>query len=642
MARLRVLAAGTAVLVAGVAALPYAGLDGGAGDAAATAAAGAPAAAAQAPAGPEPVNAGGATGRVALAGPWTLRGDRTMRVATKAWPAGAFDGSTIGVPDVPNANHITGMAGVRSFQGSVGWYRTTFTVPDDGRYALRFESVNHRASIWLDGKKLGTHVGEYLPFELEAQLAAGRSHQLVVRADWRDPQRMKVEGWHRTWFNFGGINREVTIRPIGAADLKAPTVRTRLAGTTAKVDVTVVVHNRSASRSVAVQGSLTRGGQTYPLSFPPTVVPANADERVAASVEVPNAALWAPGSPDLYDLHLEVPGEAGYTTRTGLREVSTRGTELLLNGHPIVLRGASIHEDAKGRGDGLTGADMDLLVADLKKLGANATRSQHPLSPALLERLDAAGILVWQGVGPVDAPGSWTSKTAKLREQARHRVRTTLAQAQTHPSILAWNLANEVAGDGHPGGQAKYIDAMARELHRRDPGRLVGLDVWGVHPPKKAGGLMYRNIDAIGDTNYIGWYEQNGASPKRLRSAIRSHIALFQRVFPGKVLIVTEFGAESNGRNPTRKPGGFQFQADLLRTHIETYSQMPGVSGMLVWNLRDFAVSPRFAGGSIRSQVPGIRLVRGVNQKGLWTYGNRPKPAVAAVQHAFAQVGRAR
>jgi hypothetical protein len=153
---------------------------------------------------------------------------------------------------------------------------------------------------------------------------------------------------------------------------------------------------------------------------------------------------------------------------------------------------------------------------------------------------------------------------------------------------------------------------------------------------------MYRNIDAIGDTNYIGWYEHNGASPKRLGQAIRSHVAGFQRVFPGKVLIVTEFGAESNGRNPTRQPGGFEFQADLLRLHIETYRALPGVSGMLVWNLRDFAVSPRFAGGSIRSQVPGIRLVRGVNQKGLWTYGNRPKPAVAAVRDAFEQIADGR
>ena len=114
--------------------------------------------------------------------------------------------------------------------------------------------------------------------------------------------------------------------------------------------------------------------------------------------------------PALQALRLEVPGEAGFTARVGLRELRWAGGRLRLNGEALVLRGASIQEDAPGRGDALTDADVDAIVARLQAIGANATRSQHPLSPALLERLDAAGILVWQGVGPVDAPGAWTSR----------------------------------------------------------------------------------------------------------------------------------------------------------------------------------------------------------------------------------------
>jgi hypothetical protein len=59
---------------------------------------------------------------------------------------------------------------------------------------------------------------------------------------------------------------------------------------------------------------------------------------------------------------------------------------------------------------------------------------------------------------------------------------------------------------------------------------------------------------------------------------------------------------------------------------------------MLVWNLQDFALSPAFAGGSVRRQAPGIALVRGINQKGLFTYGGRPKPAAAAVRRLYAEV----
>ncbi|WP_372787981.1 glycoside hydrolase family 2 protein [Paraconexibacter sp.] len=580
---------------------------------------------------------GGATGRMALAGPWRVQTDRYDHGRLKGYQAGAFEGSRAMLPFSPNAKTLTGKAGAESFRGTVAWYRTTFSVPTGGDYRLRFESVNHRATVYLDGRKLGTHLGEYLPFEYLVGLEEGVQHELVVKADWRGPLRMKKAGWHRTWFNFGGINREVSVRPVGTAELTAPTIQTRLQPDgSAKVDVTIHARNRINARSLPVSGVLRRGDERYPLSFPDIVV-ARGDTRVLyAQVTVPKPALWAPGSPNLYDLEIGIPGEAGYVEKVGLREITRRGSDLLLNGQRIVLRGASIHEDAKGRGDAVTAADMDGLVKDLVSIGANATRAQHPLHPALLERLDAAGILLWMGIGPVDAPGAWTSRGSKLQAQARRRVRTTFFQTQTHPSLIAWNLVNEIAGNGHPAGQIPYIRTMSAELKRRDPGRLVALDVWGAHPPKKAG-AVYRNIDAIGDTNYIGWYEKTKARRSTVRKAIRDHIGLLRRVFPDKILAVTEFGAEANRLNPTNKPGGFRFQADLLKLHLDVYSSIPKLSGMLVWNLRDFAVAPSFAGGSIRKQVPEIKIVKGINQKGLFEYSGRRKPSADVVKAAFAR-----
>jgi len=583
------------------------------------------------------VHLGGPDGRVAIPGPWTLRGDKGFNGVARGWPTGNFAGSTVTVPNSPNAKRITGSAGLDSFRGSAGWYRTTITIPADGPYALRFESVNHKGTVWIDGKSLGSHLGTYLPFEKRVQLTAGQ-HTLVVRADWRNPARLKREAWHRTWFNFGGINREVTLRPLGKSEITAPVIRTRLKrGGGALVDVQVRLRNRDVTREIPAGGALIRDGKRYEFSFPALRIPARATRVISTTVAVPDAALWSPEAPNLYDVELAAPGETRYALRTGLREISQRGRRLLLNGKAVQLRGASIHEDAQGRGDAVTPADMDEIVRELKALGANATRAQHPLSSALMERLDAAGIMVWMGIGPVDAPGAFTSKTPDLRRQSERRVRKSLFQLQTHPSLIAWNLANEVAGDGHPDGQADYIDDMARELKRRDPGRLVALDVWGAHPPRKPGGAMYRNIDAIGDTNYIGWYEKTLEPKAKVNRAIRDHVRLMKRVFPGKILVVTEFGAEANGDNQTSKPGGFAFQADLLRRHIDMYRTEPGLSGMLVWNLRDFAVSPAFAGGSIRRQVPDIEIVRGLNQKGLYFYDGRPKPSVRVVRAALAR-----
>jgi beta-galactosidase/beta-glucuronidase len=586
-----------------------------------------------------PAAKGGPNGRLAVAGPWVMADDPGDFGAQNGWPAGHFGGEITTVPRAANAAKVTGAAGVAAYRGGITWYRTTLTAPRTASYALRFESVHHIATVWLDGKLIGTHTGAYLPFELRLRLRAGVPHTLVVRADYRYPTRQKRDGWHRTWFNYGGINREVTLRPLAASELEAPAVNTKLYRGAAVVDLQVSVHNRSRrSRDLQVRGGLGHAGRVTPVRFPTVHLGPGETRRVVTRVVVQKPALWAPGSPSLYALHLAVPGEGAWDDSVGLREVTRRGRELLLNGQRLRLHGASINEDAEGDGDALTPADMDAVVADLKAVGANATRAQHALSPPLLERLDRAGIMVWQGVGPVDAPGAWTSSTPSLAHAARERVRVSVRQLQLHPSVIAWNLANEIAGNGHDPSQVAYISDMARELHARDPGRIVAVDLWGPHPPKVPGAI-YRDVDAVALTNYIGWYEGAGESRKAIAERLHSTVLGFTRLFKDKVLLVSEFGAEANSANADESPGGYGYQSWLLRRHIATYRALPQLSGMLVWNLRDFGVAPTFAGGSIKSVAPAVVIQRGLNTKGLFTYDNRAKPAAAAVRHAFAGLG---
>jgi hypothetical protein len=298
----------------------------------------------------------------------------------------------------------------------------------------------------------------------------------------------------------------------------------------------------------------------------------------------------------------------------------------------VRLRGASLQEDTQGRGDALAPADMDAIVGKLQAIRANATRAQHLLSAPLLERLDAAGILVWQEIGPIDAPGNWTSTTPALRASARERVLQSAREASVHPSILAWTLGNEVANSGHTGGQAAWVDSSARLLHRIDPGRPVALDVWGSAVPANDNGLMYRHIDAIGVTLYEGWYQRPGESAAALVINFRRRLAQIHRTFGARLTIASEFGAEGTGLNAAATPGGLDYQAQLLANHIRTYRSDPELDGWLVWALQDFALIPTFRGGSIRRAIPSMRLVEGVNQKGLFTYGGRPKPAVAVVR----------
>jgi hypothetical protein len=589
-----------------------------------------------APHGDPPTIYAGPGDRVQLGGLWRFRKDPDNVGSDKGYQAGRFGGGQlVHVPFVPDATKISGDKGLWSFQGSIGWYRTHVDVPVDGVYVIRFESVNHRARVYMDGKRVGEHKGEYLPFEVRVPLTAGTRHSLVVRADWRGPAAMKHDGWHRLWFNFGGINRGVSIRRVGPSEITYPEMNTRLTDDgAALVDLKVHLRNNLDPRSLGVKGALIRGDRRVEFEFPPEPLAQYGTEVLQTQVRVEQPDLWSPTAPNLWDLELEVPGESTYRARVGLREVRADGAALLLNGKPIRLRGASIHEDVFGRGDALRPFDQDRLIEHLKAIDANATRSQHPIDPGLVERLDAAGIMVWQGVGPTDAPGAWTSRGEKRMQAARERVRTSVRQAQLNPSIITWNLANEVAGDGHPYGQIPYVDSMAAELKQIDPSRPIALDIWGAHPPHEPS-LIYRHIDMIGWTNYIGWYESTNASADELRKEIKTRLAAIRAVFPDKVIAVTEFGAEANSRNATTAPGGYAFQAHLLDLHLSTYASIPNLAGALIWNLRDFAVAPSFFGGSIKRQVPNIKLVRGLNQKGLFDVRYKAKPAVAVVNGRF-------
>jgi hypothetical protein len=586
---------------------------------------------AQAPA-RQPVIFAGPGGRVPLTS-WTLRRDPANRGLARGFSRGGFPGASVSVPNVVNPTPYTGHAGALNYEGSIAWYRTSFQAAKAGVYALEFQSANYLATVWVDGHMLGSHHGSYLPFEERTQLAAG-THTVVVRTDWRDPAQQAREGFHRTWFNWGGLDGEVDVRAVGESELSQPTIQSTLTpdvstASEATVKLSVQVHNYGASRTLAPEGSLVHGSQTIALRFPALALAHGQGATDTTTVTVTQPALWSPSSPNLYDMTLNISGESGYSARVGLRQLTWHGGHVYLNGTQLSLHGASIQEDALGHGDALTPADQDKLVEELKQIDANVVRSQHPLDPALLERLDEAGILVWQGVGPVEGAANWYSTTPRLLAEAEGQARTAVLAAELHPSIFAWNLVDEVAENGRDSQEVDYVRTIAHWIHQHDPTRMVAVDVWGDHPPTHAGPL-YSEADAIAETDYSGWYDYPRDSPAQVEAKMRGRLAAMERTFAGKVLVISEFGAESNGLNPPGSPGSYAYQAKLLAEHIDVYAADPRLTAMMVWVLRDYPLTPTFEGGSIKEVLPRLRLIEGLNQKGLFTYGGQPKPGVVS------------
>src|SRR5262249_11593442 len=157
--------------------------------------------------------------------------------------------------------------------------------------------------------------------------------------------------------------------------------------------------------------------------------------------------------------------------------------------------------------------------------------------------------------------------------------RSAVAAERLHPSVIAWNLVDEVAGNGRDSEEVSYVQTLTHWLHSTDPGRIVAVDVWGDHPPKRPGAL-FAGVDAIAETDFSGWYDAPRDTPAQLAAMMRSRLAAMSRAFPGRVLLISEFGAESNGLNPSGSPGGYDFQAHLLAQHVAVYEADPHLSGM--------------------------------------------------------------
>ncbi len=564
---------------------------------------------------------------------WTMREDHADRGLARRWQRGGFSGAAVTVPSTLRANAYKGAAGVANYAGSVAWYETSFQAPQAGAYALDFASASFLASVWVDGSAVGSHRGAYLPFSFTRRLAAG-AHVLVVRIDWRDPERQAREGFHRTWFNWGGLNGPVEVRQLGASELTSPTLQTTVASHGAVVRVSVQVRNDGPQRTLQPEGSLARGAQRIALTFPTLQLAHGQSATATTTATVAAPALWSPRAPSLYRLQLAVGEESSYAAQVGLRQLAWRSGRLYLNGQRLLLHGATLQQDVQGHGDALTPGDEDALVAELQAIGANAVRAQHPLPASLLERLDAAGVLVWQGIGPVEGAGSWHATTPALLAQAEQQARTAALAEQLHPSVIDWNLVDEVARNGQGGAEVAYVRTLTRWLHAHDPGRMVSLDVWGTHAPTAAGAI-YAEADAVAETDYTGWYEDPQEGATQLGTLMRARLAAMARTFPGKVLVISEFGAEANALNPSSAPGGYGFQTRLLAQHIAVYRADPSVSGMFVWLLRDYPLNPRFQGGSVRAVLPHVRLIEGLNGKGLFTYSGVAKPAVTTVARLF-------
>ena len=516
-----------------------------------------------------------------------------------------------------------------SQRGSIGWFRKDFLVPRapaGSTWRLRFESVNYRARVYLNGRELGRHEGASVPFELPARGLRRGVNRLVVRADNRrrstdlPPGRDQLDGRPGGgWWNYGGILREVYLRRVRGVDiaelLVRPALRCRACDASVLVRATVRNDGRRRRR-VALRASV--GGMRARSRA--VVVPGRSRRVLSATARISDPVLWEPGQPELYPVSVRVSGGRGavaaYRTHVGIRSVRvSRSGRLLLNGRPVKLFGASIHEEHPQVGGALSPAHRAELFQSLVDLGATVMRAHYPLHPEFLEMADRAGILVWDQI-PFYQVRNEAIGRQSVRSKGLAYLAATIRRDQNHPSVFAWSVGNELSSRV-TAGQARYLSDARRLARALDRTRLTALDFAGY--PSVGPVRSYRGFDALGVNSYFGWYPGPGGQVIE-REELGPYLDRLHGYYRRQALFVTEFGAEANRSGPIDEKGTYEFQRELLQYHVETYSQKPYLNGAITWILRDFRVRPGWDGGNPKPQPP-------VNFKGLLSENGQPKPS---------------
>jgi beta-glucuronidase len=585
----------------------------------------------------------GQTGRYRLGGTWLYRADPgNQGIAQGLWRnVAATNGWTgVSVPNAYNAGNLT----AASMQGSVGWYRRDFVLPSnafaryvaaaDRRWIIRFESVNYRATVWLNGHQVGAHAGAYLPFEFDLSGLRSGVNRLIVRVDNRRSGSDLPPGPGGGWWNYGGILREVYLRSVQRADLSQVQVTPHLPCPTCAATVTEQASVRNLSSAPQVVRLVGHYGGAS-LRFGSATLAPHATWAAHASARIAHPRLWSPDHPALYTATLALSDGkgrrlGGYTTESGIRSVAvTPDGRLTLNGRLLNLRGVNLHEQDLLEGAALDPAHLARLVGWVRAVGATLIRSHYPLNPEIEELADRDGILIWSEVPVYQVAAQYFSLPSWVA-RAKALVQSNILTNENHPSVLLWSVANELPTPA-TGPESRYIAAAAALAHRLDPTRPVGMAVSGW--PGVACQKAYGPLNVIGYNDYFGWYGAGGGTTDD-RDALSPYLDSLRACYPTKALFVSEFGFEGNRHGPVEERGTYEFQANATAFHLGVFASKPWLSGAIYFALQDFAARPGWGGGDPLPDPPFV-------QKGVVDPLGHVKPAfslLSAVFHGTVQI----
>ncbi|MCM0019180.1 MAG: hypothetical protein NBV67_04245 [Tagaea sp.] len=486
---------------------------------------------------------------------------------------------------------------LKHYEGAV-WHTRDFEHPGpaDGRaHVLRFGAASYAARVFLNGVFLGAHRGASTPFCLDAAraLRPGTNRLMVHVENRRRDERVPMS--HFDWFNYGGLHRSVALHDLPAMHICRLAFAWR--GGAIEVEATLSRQDDAVLRlsipELGLADDIRTAGGIARARFP-----ANPD-------------LWSPDRPKLYDVELTL-GDDRCRERVGFRELGVAGTQILLNGAPIKLKGACVHEDDVATGRCTNDADIARRLRHTKELGGNFLRLAHyPHDERVARAADEAGVLLW-----AEIPVYWAIDFANpdTYADAENQLLELIARDRNRASVALWGVGNENADTDT---RLAFMARLADAARHADPTRLVSAACLVNRAEFRIEDRLAASLDVIGLNEYFGWYEPDAKDLARLLA----------NSDPGKPVLVSETGADAVAG--LRANDGRLFseekQARFYADQIAILRDCPYVQGLAAWLLYDF-----------RSERRQTRFQRGWNRKGLIAEDKETKKlAFAALREAW-------
>ncbi len=337
---------------------------------------------------------------------------------------------------------------------NTGWYRKEFFVDEafeNKRVFLEFEGVFRDAMFWINGSYIDRHTSGYTSFvfEITDHLVKGENC-VAVRVDSSQP-----EGW---FYEGAGIYRNVNMLVGESVYFKKykTFVKSCLSG---KVDVSAILVNDTqnpVSKSVVFEIKDKDNNTVCTKSQSVEISPFE-EKHIECDLHIDNVNEWSVDSPYLYTLNIDAEDKESVTF--GIREFefdSDKG--FFLNGKPLKIRGACVHQDFGGVGVALSDNLNEYKIAKLKEMGVNAYRCSHnPPSPSLLDACDRLGMLV------MDEARMFGSSPEAIRQ-----LESLVERDRNHASVFIWCIGNEEVSVQWDGESGKIAEKMMRVVNNLD------------------------------------------------------------------------------------------------------------------------------------------------------------------------------